>query len=197
MGCALLHEYSRKKLSQKVTISRNSQRFTHESFWLYGIQANGTHDCASILDFLVATIFCIVHPYIPIHSVAGVLHLYNYIYIRTCTCTCLLISICPFVVGKADSGASHDESLHIRSPIRVSPDRREPRVLKRSPHHSDQGTNGSRLPAKERLYVSKNTIGKGNDHCLKYIHVLGYTHVHIWAYFSTFISREEVAYKSS
>ena len=51
-----------------------------------------------------------------------------------------------------------DESgAHISSPIRVSPDRKRPRV-KSSPRHKDHGKD-KKLSVKERLYVSKNTIG--------------------------------------
>ena len=52
-------------------------------------------------------------------------------------------------------GEGHES--HIRSPIRVSPERRERRVVKRSGKSGSTGE--SRLSAKERLYVSKNTIG--------------------------------------
>jgi hypothetical protein len=68
-------------------------------------------------------------------------------------CTVHLFTDCGAV-----SGTSEGEGDHISSPIRVSPHRREPRVVKHSPRHT-QGKDYSRLSAKERLYVSKNTIG--------------------------------------
>ena len=60
--------------------------------------------------------------------------------------------------GVSEASGTEDNA-HISSPIRVSPDRREPRVVKRSPRHPE-GKDDSRLSAKERLYVSKNAIGK-------------------------------------
>ena len=55
------------------------------------------------------------------------------------------------------SGMEDGHEEHISSPIRVSPEREKQRVVKRSSHKSSKE---SRLSAKERLYVSKNTIGK-------------------------------------
>lgn len=94
----------------------------------------------------------------------------------TCTCTFAILfigecSTCRYRVyflhldmptgspadGDALSeGSGTEDNVHISSPIRVSPERREPRVVQRSPRCEEDG----RLSAKERLYVSKNAIGK-------------------------------------
>lgn len=58
--------------------------------------------------------------------------------------------------GALSEGSGTEDNVHISSPIRVSPERREPRVVQRSPRCEEDG----RLSAKERLYVSKNAIGK-------------------------------------
>lgn len=56
--------------------------------------------------------------------------------------------------GALSEGSGTEDNVHISSPIRVSPERREPRVVQRSPRCEEDG----RLSAKERLYVSKNAI---------------------------------------
>ena len=50
------------------------------------------------------------------------------------------------------------KKVHISSPIRVSPARREARVVHHRPRHPYRKED-SRLSAKERLYVSKYAIG--------------------------------------
>ena len=70
------------------------------------------------------------------------------------------------IEADAVSGAEDN----ISSPIRVSPDRREPRVVKHSPRYQES-SDDNRLSAKERLYVSKNAIGT----CTCTIHVYRHT----------------------
>ena len=60
--------------------------------------------------------------------------------------------------GTAGEDEENKGQVHISSPIRVSPDRKKSRG-KCSPHKNEQGKREKKLSVKERLYVSKNTIG--------------------------------------
>ena len=65
------------------------------------------------------------------------------------------------VLGSGESSSSSEDERNkspIRSPIRVSPERKEPRVVRDS--SSRKFRSEGKLPVKERLYVSKRTIGE-------------------------------------
>ena len=85
-----------------------------------------------------------------------------YMYLAPSVCT-----VCSFTDRETVSGTSEGGDEHISSPIRVSPDRRE---SKRSPRHA-QGKDYSRLPAKERLFVSKNAIGNCLFLCASHVNI--------------------------
>ena len=59
--------------------------------------------------------------------------------------------------SESSSNSEKGDSSLIRSPIRVSPERKEPRVVHDT--SSSYRKSSSKLPVKERLYVSKRTIG--------------------------------------
>ena len=75
-----------------------------------------------------------------------------------CCLPCAYVGSTP---GSEVSSNSEEEgnSSPIRSPIRVSPERKETRVVHDTSSHDYRKKSGSKLPVKERLYVSKRTIG--------------------------------------
>lgn len=65
-------------------------------------------------------------------------------------------------VGTHNSLSSSDHeggSTPIRSPIRVSPSHKEPRLVREAHSSKYSRSDSSKLSVKERLYVSKRTIG--------------------------------------